>query len=176
MAYDCADRDAICFAQIGAQADRHIVNLGEIGGVCQIVLLHLELDMAVIIGALAPAAAAPGLVVPGQGLITAHHAVFILADHSVDALGAGRLVPVIAVLIRADNPIVRADIPAEVWIVGASRVHDDPLGRHPLAGLIAPVVCQVILGNLHGLSSPCCRGIKIPPPGGQTSLFTAPIK
>ena len=65
VAYDFTWMNTVRLAEISAQADRHIVNLGEIGRVCQIILLHLELDMAAVVRSLAPAAAAPGPVIPG---------------------------------------------------------------------------------------------------------------
>ncbi len=145
-------RQSILFAEIDAELDRFLVNGRKIRGIGQTVLADFEADMRIITGAFCTAAAVPSAHIPRQGLVCGNGAVSQLSNKTVDAdLTAVRriLVPMIVVLVFAEQSVIRADVTFEVGIVRPGGMHHNALRRNGAARLVAGVVRQNEFMQIH---------------------------
>ena len=76
---------AVLLAEVNAKLHRLIVDLVEIGGVCQAILANFKRDVGVIAGALGTGAAMPAPVIPRKRLVSGNRSIRQLADKSVNA-------------------------------------------------------------------------------------------
>ena len=145
-------RQPILLAEIHTQLDRFLVNGRKIRGIGQTVLANLKANMR-IVGA---AAAMPAAHIPRQRLVGGNGAVLQLANESVDTdltpAGSGGI-PVIAVLIDAEQPIVGSDVAFQIRIVRAGTVYHDALWHNGLSCFVAVVVRENELVQVHFVSS-----------------------
>ena len=118
VADDILLRQPIMLTEVNAKLDCLFVNGRKICGVGKPVLAYLKTDVCVI----GSAAAMPASHIPRQRLVGGDSAVLELTNESVDAnLSTARTldVPVVVVLVLAQQTVVGSDLPLEVGIVRA---------------------------------------------------------
>ena len=122
----------------------------EVVPVVQAVLADFKGDVGVV-GA--PAAGArpgvPAPVIPGQGLVGRHAAVGQFPDEGVDTGVHAAPVPVVVVGVHSQQPVVRAHIPPQVGVVRPGGVDHHPLGHDGPPRLVAVVLRQDELVEVH---------------------------
>lgn len=124
--------DAVGLAQHGAKLNRLLVDGVKICGIGQPVLADFKADIPLAVcTAIFAAAAVPAHHIPREGLVGSDAAVFQLADKAVDAdlppaWAVG--IPVVAVLVCAQQSVVRPHVAAQGGVVRAGGMHHDPFG------------------------------------------------
>lgn len=101
-----------------------------------------------------PAVPAPHI--PGKGLIGGNASVRQQPDKGVNTGPHTGAVPIVVILIHAQKAVVRADIAFQVRVFRPGAVDHDPLGRDVLSPLVAIILRQIELVQVHSLPPPAC--------------------
>ncbi|MPN15793.1 hypothetical protein SDC9_163129 [bioreactor metagenome] len=148
MANDVFFSQPILFTEVGAQFGRLLIYGVEVCRVRQAVLTDFKGNVRVVAGA----TAVPAAHIPRQGLVSRDGTVSQLTDKTVNAdLPSVRrvLVPVVVVLVFAEQSVVGADVAFEVGVIRPSGMHHDALWRDGAARLVAGVVRENKFMQVH---------------------------
>src|SRR5699024_163443 len=102
------------------------------------VLADFKSDMGVV----CTASGVPSTMIPRQSLVCGNRAVSQLANKGMNAdLSATGMIgiPMIVILIFAEQTIIGTDITLEVWVIGTSGMDHDTLNRNFPACLITGI-------------------------------------
>ena len=128
-------------AEVGKQLYGFLVDRTKVRRIGQIVLANFHADM----GRVGRAARMPSAHLPGQRLIGGDGAVFEFPDKTMHTdLSAVRpgLVPVVAVLVHAQQAVVWTDIAGEPGVGRARTVQHQASHRKRFPGFITVVLCE----------------------------------
>ena len=122
VADDILFSESVLLAEVCTKPDGFLVNGRKIRGIGQTVLADFKADMCII----GRAAGMPTSMIPGQRLVGGDASISQFADKAVDTdLPATRLIliPVVVILVLAEQIIVRSDITFETRVVGPGGMH-----------------------------------------------------
>lgn len=153
MADDALLGKTILLAEIHAEFDCLLVYLVEVDGIGQIIFADFKADIAEEVSvALGTAAGMPSADIPGERLVGGNCTVLQFADKAVDAnlAAAGMIgVPVVVVLVHAEQSVIGSDIALQPRIISASRVNHDAFDSMFLTVLVAFIFSQNKLTQIH---------------------------
>ena len=139
MADDVLFRQTIFFAKVNAKLYRFLVYLGEVRTIGGIILADLKADVGVV----SRTTCVPASVIPGQGLVGSNSSVSKLSNECVNAdISAARTsrVPMIVILVFAEQAIIWTDITLEVGVVGPGGMNHNTFYSNGSACLVASIL------------------------------------